>query len=739
MRIYRKPAKKRRSRLGGTNGSVSVFFIVITAAVFMLMAVFIDYARIAVFNKQVGAAAQAGVRSVLSAYDSALYERYGLFGRGGSEAGDIFTRVVKSDLEAREARNAFRLTDVRIERAAADPGYALALHPVFRGQILEDMKYKAPIDFTMEIADRFRPVAGAVKQAGSTVKLLEKLRKLYELRQRHLSSALSYQREAADALRESGIAELIPAEEASGAAAGAETALGIADGYGEYASWLAEDSALGEEEEARHGSEIAAFRQAAVNTGSGLLSRSGKADRRHADLQQKALAEIAAAEADNAAMESLVREVEEADTYSAPGLQPEQNVESGDAAGELRKIRGTASQVLLPAAWFLDYREEIGRQSNAFASIGAAAGSLGSSIAAVISGGGASQAGLQRAAANLKAGYIHYAEQYLSPGIVISSREDKLGQIAAGEGERKKQEALANSKWREAGKTVRRISSLARPKQLREAFEKLGSLYKENAKINAMTEGASEKGTFDEGSAGGAAADALSNADGMFDGIKDMLESIRDELYINEYAAHRFRAFTPQNFKALIDVTGGAELAESLSVNKQEVEYILYGLEDPVGNLAAAYGEIFAFRLAVRMMEGLVASRGLVHPLAVLAAALVYGLEKSMEDMALLLKHGTTPLSKYADVQISYLDYLRMFLLAHGNGAGKMSRMIGVIEYNTGYDLAGIPAGVSGEIEADVNLWFIPGLIKMLGYSGILQGKVVGSRYETTKTAAWSY
>lgn len=84
--------------------------------------------------------------------------------------------------------------------------------------------------------------------------------------------------------------------------------------------------------------------------------------------------------------------------------------------------------------------------------------------------------------------------------------------------------------------------------------------------------------------------------------------------------------------------------------------------------MAAVYGEIFALRLAVRTMEGLIEKAGMGNPLVVLAAALLYGIEQAIQDMIQLCTKGEIPLSKYMTAQLSYRDYLRLFLLLHGEG-----------------------------------------------------------------------
>lgn len=181
-------------------------------------------------------------------------------------------------------------------------------------------------------------------------------------------------------------------------------------------------------------------------------------------------------------------------------------------------------------------------------------------------------------------------------------------------------------------------------------------------------------------------------------------------------------------------------ISASASFHNQELEYVLYGFHHTRGNLLAAYGELFTVRFAIRTMEGLVENRGLGHPLLIFSAAVIYGLEKTMEDMVSFVRNGAAPLSKYAKIDISYGEYLRLFMLLHGGSEEKrLARMIAVIEQNRSITLAAVPAGVTGEAQVSLKLWFVPGLIRVLGGLHGLQGRVVGNRYEIHRMAGASY
>lgn len=111
-----------------------------------------------------------------------------------------------------------------------------------------------------------------------------------------------------------------------------------------------------------------------------------------------------------------------------------------------------------------------------------------------------------------------------------------------------------------------------------------------------------------------------------------------------------------------------------------------------------------------------------------------------MEDILSFTYNGSAPLSKYVNVDLTYTDYLRLFMLLHGGKEEeRVGRIIAVIEQSTGLTLTSIGTGITGETKVSMKLWFLPGIMEMLGRMDLLQGKVVGNRYETTQTVGSSY
>jgi hypothetical protein len=234
----------------------------------------------------------------------------------------------------------------------------------------------------------------------------------------------------------------------------------------------------------------------------------------------------------------------------------------------------------------------------------------------------------------------------------------------------------------------------------------------------------------------------MKNTDSLYAAMSSVIQGARDRLFQTEYSAMYFRHFDLSELTSLASgsaADAGEQLVENLDPQAQELEYILYGFYNPAGNVAAAYGEIFATRLAIRTMEGLIDNARLGNPLVVLAAALLYGIEQAVQDMILLCTNGEIPLSEYITVKLSYRDYLRLFLLLHGGGDEQLSRMLALIRLNTGINPADKYTYAASELKMGMPLWFLPGVVKLVDYSAGLSGNVQGKMYYRAVKADFSY
>ncbi|WP_270169247.1 DUF5702 domain-containing protein [Paenibacillus sp. SYP-B4298] len=723
----------------GERGSVSVFFILITSFILLFNAVLIDYARIAATNQKLELAARAGVRSVLSAYDEQLYEQYGLFARGGTDGQEIFNHVVDERLAGgTKPADAIRWLDMRQEESHLNTAQLLGKHVVFERQVLEEMKYKAPIDFTLELINRFKSLSGQLQEAAKTADVLEKLRKLYEQRARELAKALELQRAMANTVQASALPGLIE---------GREGIVSISNGYPSYVSML--ESLPHIQGPGVHYMLISInqYQTATYRTINQLQAADSQMMGQHQAGGSKALQAVDAAERINEQIRQLVEQADKSQAGSGYEALDKLDANGGTASAgaggstaELRELRNGLDKYVMPSDWFEPFRQEIRQQTEEYGKVGEAVAAFRSKVSIAMAAPSAAESySLSDEMRRLRQVYGTYRQNYIQPASVLQSREQKLQHLSDDEQQRKEQEKKADKKWKEARKLLGGMKGLPSTEEAKKQFDQLRERYEESMRLNESSNPAQEDANEVE-EAQEQATSSLSSLDSMFSGMAGSAESLMEAFYLGEYGYARFQHFEPKQLKQFFaQQEDGSGNEAMLEVSNQEMEYIVYGFHHPASNLAAAFSEIFAVRLAIRTMEGLIECRSMGHPLLVLAAAVVYGLEKAMEDMLMLVDQGSTPLSKYASVRIRYEDYLRVFMLVHGSREAKLSRMMALIELKTGYRLIQMPTGISGEVTASVKLWFLPGIMKQLARTGLFEGKVVGRRYETSKTLGWSY
>jgi hypothetical protein len=742
-----------------SDGSVSVYFIAATAGILLLGALLIDFSRIAAFRYSASLSLHAGVRSVLSSYDSMFYERFGLFIRGGEDGSDVLRTTLEADSGSRNRGGSFPYLDVEWSDVGVTESRPLADHDVLRRQVMEEMKIKAPVDLALELANRFRGVKPAVKEAAATVDLLERMQHAYDRRETALDRALAAQIEAGeDAIKR--LRDLIPYPsngESGGSSAG--TAVHLAYAASAYADYVSARQTLQQLQElmARQAAEsgggpvppvmippylvIAVSRyEADVGTLSRALSQAGSSV--SAGIGEKTAAAVGALREARDANEEMKAIMAEA-ASSSPGREAEGGAEadpSGGSGGEvgssqigmLAEIRQSAVQLIREDAFFDDFEAELSALSTAGGELGREASDAGAFLLSVPGSSGLEGA-LKERAARLRDKLADFAEAYGEHGSVVRNRRSAIEQMRSRDDERKALERESDQEWSQWTQLSGKLEDGQATQEARESFDHAAQLARANLEWNRK-EGAVPEERIDRTLPSRSASGSMRRANDWLNGLADAADGLREALYFSEYAYLRFSRVDPADVRRMLEGK-----AEAPPLDRQEAEYILYGFAHPQGNIAAAYGEIFAFRLAIRTMEGLIESRGMGNPLVVLAAGIVYGIRHAIQDVRDLLEKDSVPLSKYMKVQTSYSDYLRLFYLLHGDAPPLLSRMIAVMEQETGLKLSEAYTYTEAEGTASLRLWFMPGLMKVLGRTGQLGGSVRGNRYEAEFASDSSY
>ena len=765
--MFRKWARDQR-------GSVSLFLIIMLAFIFTFVAVFIDYARIAAMKVQTERLLRASLRSVMSAYEPELQQQYGLFAFGDNNGDQIMADVLNGSMVHGVRSDAFALLPLQLDTSSLSMERMIGEYDIFNQQIQEEMKYKAPIDYTLEIMNKFKPLSSSMQEASNTVDVLSKLQKLYDRREAALDAMIQQQERAAQTT--TSLPELIMSPGGSSLpnqslGDGVTSAGSSAAQYDDYVAKHYEDEERRREWEADRAERlrnhnplddwieiffqplyagmIQRYHSDSRNVLNKLSDKQSAMSNRQPSFdealqqwqtaynlneQMKRVIEESRNRSSNAGYETVAQD---GGTGSLP--------ESTDVdMEELRKVREKVEELLLPEELFEDLKTEIENQAQQHRKLAGELSSLNSVMSGVFSTG-SSSGPMKSQAIKTRATADEYTKNYVAAGSANRIQLEKQWVEArrSADGERKQKEKESKAKLKDASKILEAINGLDdKARGHMDVYKTLQGYYDASIAFNNQPAGGSTQGADLDDDPYDAGKSAMNDVDDAYGSMAGVLVGLRDELYQNEYAAQYFPHFDIKELGAIVtnpDADMGDALVDQLSVHNQELEYILYGFHNPVGNISAAYAEIFGVRLAVRTMEALVDNAKMGNPLLILAAALLQGITMAIADMVTLCTTGSVELSKYVKVKLTYKDYLRLFLFVHSNNEKKMSRMLALIQLNTGINPAERGTYASGEVRVGMNLWFLPGLMKMVGFVSSTPDQVEGSRYYAIKKADFSY
>ncbi len=167
-------------------GGISVFLCIILTAMLLLTGVIVDVSRIVAAEKKIQSALNTAVRSALANYDASLIGDYGLFGL------DTETDIAKlkedflSYLEMNISENdenfnfiKYKIVDDK-SRTSLKAFGSLLSNDSFKNQVLQYMKYKAPLIISKNLIDKISSsgLTGKLKFSKNEKKVREKRKKL---------------------------------------------------------------------------------------------------------------------------------------------------------------------------------------------------------------------------------------------------------------------------------------------------------------------------------------------------------------------------------------------------------------------------------------------------------------------------------------------------------------------------------------------------------------------------------
>ncbi|MEK4355241.1 hypothetical protein MKX41_31100 [Paenibacillus sp. FSL R5-0475] len=740
-----KSRKKQRQGKGKTEGSVSIFLIMVLAFVFLFTAVLIDYARIAAFNVQEERLARASVRSIMSSYDVELREKYGLFAFGESDGDMLLSQVLNDNMHKSGRSDTFNLVPFALESSSLKWSRPLGSYDVVSRQILEEMKYKAPVDFALELAGKFKPMSGVMAEASRATELISKLQPLYDEREEALDLMLEQRSQAAESGRR--LLQWImnpPAESISASSLGSmQSAADIPAQYSDYLGKYYDDLYRDSKKPAKYTYQLSLYRSRTTEMLSRLPALLTAFREDHERSMEGANEALKKAEQLNDEMRNILEQsrMEGVDLSNDPAYDWDIPASSGEISSDpLKKLREQEDALILSSTDLSQMENSISMQQSSYEANEPIVTGMSGVLYEALSEYGDPY---QMISSVLEASRVvnNYLQNYGKKGSIIVSDLALIEQHRSSDKERKQLEREAKSKLGEAKALLDKIRMMGNGvTDSLKSYDTLRQYYEENIAFNKelvsdpLVKSEVSTNPYTAGSS------AMEDMDGIYAAMGGIMGGARDKLFQTEYSALFFQHFDVSKLATLAQGSEGtAELTDQLNPQAQELEYILYGFLNPAGNVAAAYAEIFAMRLSIRTMEGFIEKASLGNPLAVLAAALLYGIQQAIQDMLLLCEKDSIPLSKYLPAQLTYRDHLRLFMMLHGGGNVQLSRMLALIRLNTGINPDERSTYVSSNIKLGMRLWFLPGVVKLLDYSAGYSGEVQGSTYMRAVQADFSY
>lgn len=738
-------------KLADTQGAVSIFMIVVLAGVFLFTAVFIDYSRIAAMEVQSERLAHAAVRSAMSAFDTDLQQQYGLFAAGESDPTKLLDTALNENFNYTESTDSFKLIPMKADTTSIQLSRPLGSYDVFNHQIQEEMKYKAPIDFTIEIVDKFKGMSGVLKEASQTVNVLEDVREPYDKREKEIDKLIALQKKTAGEVQELTTKIMNPVKNSiANKNVGSITSVAdIAAQFNNYTALIAEDKKRKKKDKSPiNTAKISAYKSKSKTFLSNLSRDYKDLINTHEDTYKEANEIMVEIKKYNQEIARIIEEAKTRTQNEAYERVRNTNIPGGSNAGDaeseakLAELRKNLEQLVLSDDLLGKMESSIKTQKDDYTTAQYSISNLITEATAQLTKTTGDANSLKSSTIRTAKLLQKYIDNYTgtAPNGIMGVIEHDLKAARSGTETKAASEAKAKEELKKAKKMLAQIvGAAAAARLLAKEFDEVDGYYKESIAFNGADGGATSDSKMDKDPYK-ESKKAMGAMDVVFGGLSDALLTGRNEFFQNEYAIQYFNTFDIIQLQGLLDTLSEGSITDALEeagVRNQQIEYIIYGINDPSANIAAAYSEIFGMRLAIRTAEGLVKNANLGHPLAVLAAGVAYGVEMAIKDMIELLNTGKTKLSAYFPIEFEYRDYMRLFLLQPSNEK-KMSRMLALIRFLTDINPAERNTYASAHIRTAMPIWFLPGVIKMVNSTSV-NSSIEQGVYYADKQADYSY
>lgn len=703
-------------------GAVSIYLIVITLLLFIFNAVLIDFARIIAAERQTEEAAKTALRSTMSSYNKALQDK-GLFGfeGGQSAADDIFKKVFTENLTVSQDGDTFNLvglspvdgevsTILELDRS-------LANKTVLEYQILEEMKYKAPVEVGEALIESFLTISSVVEQASEYSDIASDVNGKAKKREEMLEKAKEYLIEANAIL--AGIDSKINGQ-GNSTYPDVNDIADIRNKKSIAFEEIDDDDDSDEAEEKREDAKT--FKEKAIKVIEELIDEAILAN---AQLHL-AYAEIQEAELLNIEITALIDDVSEKNN----NYNDAKEVSEQAGGNEIEELMDTLDDYKIKEEFFTALYLEVDSAIDLMDSDTIQTNALipkleKDFLESIKEDSSATFTKRVEAVQSFHKNIIKHHNE------AIRLLKEERAKFNENKGEIDEEEEAADTSLEENKELLDEIKDAVSAGQGISSDNETYTKLKEKATEygNAMMRDALE---FEMEDRDETADEAMSFIDLLFNGIGELLLSARDKAYINEYILLRFKSH---------DHSDGVSNANEFKNN--QVEYIIYGINSYGANYLAALSEIFAVRFAIHFTAALLKPKTKIFGPLVWAAALASAFAETAKDMKTLTKGRSVvmfpiKLGGKTFPRIDYKGHLRLFLFAHPEGA-RMERLMAVLDHTTESNLAEKPTYITGKATSSIKLWFLPTVVDMLGRSKIIEGRVEGNHFLIEKEVHFSY
>ncbi|CAM3524235.1 hypothetical protein [Marinicrinis lubricantis] len=721
-----KKRKRKKSFIRSSKGSASILLMIVLAAIFLFQAVFVDFARIKAAEYETERALKAALRSIYAGFDKDL-TAYGLYGVANPDAAESrMTELVQKNGSTEEGDGLFPHAD--LHGVEVRHTFTLADHTVFEQQILEEMKYAAPIEFMTELYDSWNGsgLNQNMQEASKLSKQIEELEAIIEKREKALDDAWD---QVEEFIGLSGLMAEIANKYSSRFSEINELAskIGVHQ-LGEVQQSIEDINRRLESKRQNLANLSAQAAAQAQNSENGqpsptILESMGNIRSQINSLNEQ-LSNLTELMENIVAYTALITQTLADLSDDSSRVQAEQKgivdkLKEAEAANkELEEKLAKYShevtegvQVYDPS-FFQDYQTKIGGSVSVFNGL-----VHKFNTTSFITGDRYTRVHndlvdqVQQIGSRAAATY----QELLIPE---QKRKDNNQKV---KDEKEKQKNRTKDTLSKISNLLNSCSVDYSTSYMRLEGIADDGLYQKYLKFNKQ--GGSESGhdTIELDDESKVGKDALN----LTDKISSLLLTARDEAYLNEFALTRF------NYRTLVSPeeakSTGRPTSYSLShpyehpLMQQEAEYILYGFGSCELNHGAAFSEMYLTRLAIHLAEELAKpNKGIAmfgSPLLVFLWAVAEAAIHAWGDMQQLVAGKEIPLSdRWAkSFLLDYKDYLRIFYFLHSNDAKMMSRMQALIELNTGDDLLKRPVYTEAVATFSLKPVFIPFVLSWLG------------------------